>query len=80
MYALSPMLTSKALFRIGMFFVLNGFATVGEAMAWGRKESWVKTALAWVTEMSLAAWTADALDFPRGVHGIKWGELCGVRL
>ncbi|TGO14050.1 hypothetical protein BTUL_0059g00360 [Botrytis tulipae] len=79
-YALAPMLTDKALFRIGTFFVLNGFATVGEAMVWGRKESWVKTGLAWVTEMSLAAWTADALGIPRGVHGIKWRDICEVKI
>ncbi|KAG4027345.1 hypothetical protein MFRU_031g00920 [Monilinia fructicola] len=79
-YALAPMLTDKALLRIGMFFVLNGFATVGEALVWGRRESWVKTGLAWVTEMSLAAWTAGALGIPRGVHGIRWGELCGVKV
>lgn len=79
-YALAPMLTDKALFRIGMFFVLNGFATVGEAMVWGRRNSWVKTGLAWITEMSLAAWTAGALGIPRGVHGIRWGELCEVRV
>ncbi|TGO91519.1 hypothetical protein BPOR_0025g00130 [Botrytis porri] len=79
-YALAPMLTDKALFRIGMFFVLNGFATVGEAMVWGRKDNWVKTGLAWVTEMSLAAWTADALGIPRGVHGIKWRDICEVRI
>lgn len=79
-YALAPMVTEKALFRIGMFFVLNGFATVGEAMVWGRKDSWVKTGLAWVTEMSLAAWTAGALGIPRGVHGIKWSDICEVKI
>ncbi|ESZ99516.1 hypothetical protein SBOR_0081 [Sclerotinia borealis F-4128] len=75
-YALKPMVTDKALFRIGMFFVLNGFATVGETMVWGRRDGWVKMGLAWLTEMSLAGWTAAALGIPRGVHGIRTNN-CG---
>ncbi|KAA8570461.1 hypothetical protein EYC84_002742 [Monilinia fructicola] len=79
-YALAPMLTDKALLRIGMFFVLNGFATVGEALVWGRRESWVKTGLAWVTEMSLGGLDSRRAGIPRGVHGIRVGELCGVKV
>ncbi|CAD6445706.1 a59f2995-1bf8-4302-a529-516135086104 [Sclerotinia trifoliorum] len=79
-YCLAPMLTEKALFRVGMFFILNGFATVGETVVWGRKESWMKTVLAWMTEMGLAAWTASALGIPRGINGIRWAELCEVRV
>ncbi|QSZ29212.1 hypothetical protein DSL72_003723 [Monilinia vaccinii-corymbosi] len=79
-YALAPLLTHQALFRVAMFFVLNGFATVGEALVWGKSGGWLKVGLAWVTEMGLAAWTAGALGIPRGIHGIRWGELCAVRV
>lgn len=37
-YALSPILDREALVRIGVFFMLNGVATVSEAAFWGHKK------------------------------------------
>lgn len=36
-YALSPILNREGLIRIGVFFMLNGIATVSEAAIWGHK-------------------------------------------
>jgi hypothetical protein len=38
MYALSPILNREGLTRIGVFFMLNGVATVSEAAIWGHKK------------------------------------------
>ncbi|KAF3910007.1 hypothetical protein AA313_de0202320 [Arthrobotrys entomopaga] len=38
------------------FFMINGIATVFEDLIWGRKKSWLRTALAWVFEIALASW------------------------
>jgi hypothetical protein len=36
-YALSPILNREGLIRIGVFFMLNGIATVSEAAIWGHE-------------------------------------------
>lgn len=37
-YALSPILNREGLTRIGVFFMLNGVATVSEGAIWGHKK------------------------------------------
>ncbi|KAF4635186.1 hypothetical protein G7Y89_g2916 [Cudoniella acicularis] len=66
MYALSPILDEKALIRIGAFFLLNGIATVSEAMVWGKEKYVMKTVIAWVFETALASWTASGMNIPNG--------------
>lgn len=75
-YALRPILTDQALRRIGIFFLLNGIATVFEAMLWGHKKHWVKAALAWAFETALASWTASGINIPNGLNKINWGAAC----
>lgn len=75
-YALLPILTDEALFRIAMFFILNGVATVIEAAVWGTKKHWVKAVCAWIIETGLATWTASGMDIPNGLSKIPWRELC----
>lgn len=76
MYALAPIMSNAGLQRIGLFFVLNGFGTVGEAMVWGHKRHWLKTLLAWIFELSVASWTAEAARIPNGLSKIPWREVC----
>ncbi|KAG9238663.1 hypothetical protein BJ875DRAFT_480163 [Amylocarpus encephaloides] len=75
-YALSPILSTKAVTRIGLFFVLNGVGTVAEAMVWGHKKHSTKAVLAWVFETSLATWTAREINIPNGLSKIPWREVC----
>jgi len=75
-YALLPILTNEALVRIGVFFFLNGIATVSEAAIWGHKRHWAKAVLAWGFETSLATWTANGIDFPNGLSKIPWRNIC----
>lgn len=75
-YAIAPIIDREALVRIGLFFVLNGIATVFEAMIWGRKRHWMKAVLAWIFETVLASWTASALNLPSGLSKITWAEVC----
>jgi len=76
MYALYPILNREALIRIGVFFMLNGVATVTEAAIWGHKKHWLKTTLAWIFETILASWAANGLNIPNGLSRIPWKELC----
>lgn len=75
-YALYPILYREGLFRIGAFFFLNGIATVSEAAIWGHKKHWLKTALAWIFQTSMASWTAAGLNIPNGLSRIRWSEVC----
>jgi hypothetical protein len=77
-YALWPILNYEALTRIGVFFMLNGVATVSEAAVWGRNKHWLKTALAWICETLLASWAASGLNIPKGLSRIPWRALCDV--
>jgi len=77
-YALYPILDREALFRIGLFFFLNGIGTVSEAAIWGHKKHWSKMALAWVFQTTLASWTAAGLNIPNGLSRIRWSEICGA--
>lgn len=79
MFALAPILTRAALFRIGAFFVLNGAATCVEAALWARRSHWVKTAVAWAVELVLATWAVSAADIPKGVVAVRWRRICDVR-
>ncbi|KAI9835801.1 MAG: hypothetical protein M1838_005198 [Thelocarpon superellum] len=76
-YALQPILPPQSLVRIGLFFVLNGVATVVEGAIWGRKKHWVKTAMAWIFEALLASWTAEEARIPHGLGSITWKDMCG---
>lgn len=78
-YALSPMINSEGLMRIGMFFLLNGVAAVAEAMIWGHKRHWLKTVFAWSFEVAIASWTAQAVRIPNGLSKIPWHEMCDIR-
>jgi hypothetical protein len=75
-YGLMPILDREALFRVGVFFFLNGIATVSEAIVWGKKKHLLKTVLAWIFETSLATWTASGVNIPNGLSKIPWRELC----
>ena len=77
-YALYPILSREGLVRIGVFFMLNGVATVSEAAVWGYKKHWVKAALAWICETMLATWAASGLNIPNGLSRIPWSELCNA--
>jgi len=37
-YALQPILSKEALTRVGIFFFVNGVATVAEGAVWGKKK------------------------------------------
>jgi hypothetical protein len=76
MYALAPILPWAALQRIGIFFLLNGVATVSEAMVWGKRRSVLKAILAWAFEISVATWTAKGLEIPNGLSKIDWRSVC----
>lgn len=78
--ALSPLLSPAGLLRVGAFFLLNGVATVGEVMVWGRRRSWVRAALAWGFETAVATWTAEKCGIPRGFGGVRWADVCGMGL
>lgn len=78
-YALSPIMDPACLQRIGIFFTLNGIAVVAEALIWGHRKHWLKTALAWAFEVAIAGWTAEAARIPNGLSRIPWGELCDAR-
>jgi hypothetical protein len=78
-YALSPTMDTAGLQRIGMFFFLNGIATTSEALVWGQRKHWLKAVLAWVFEITLASWTAEAARIPNGLSRIHWKELCDAR-
>lgn len=77
-YLLYPILPSHSLFRIGMFFVINGVATICEAAIWGRKRHWLKAVMAWTFETYLASWAVETAQIPNGVHNIPWRSMfCG---
>lgn len=78
MYALAPILDREALYRIGLFFFVNGIATVAEAAVWGKRRHWLKAVLAWVFETAIATWTASGVNFPNGLSKIPWREMCDV--
>jgi len=78
MFALQPIVTRAALLRIGIFFFLNGVATVAEATLWGKKRHWLKTLMAWVFETGIATWTASGMNFPNGLSRISWKEVCNA--
>jgi hypothetical protein len=78
-YALLPILNNQALARIGVFFFLNGIATVAEAAIWGHKKHWTKATLAWIFETLLASWTASGMNIPNGLSKIPWREICDAR-
>jgi len=76
MFALQPIVSRAALFRIGVFFSLNGVATVAEASVWGRKKHWLKALMAWAFETSIATWTASGMNFPNGLSKVPWKDVC----
>jgi hypothetical protein len=76
MYALQPILHRDGLIRVGLFFFLNGVATVVETMIWGSKKHQLKTLLAWAFETSVATWAASGMRIPHGLWNIRWKEIC----
>jgi hypothetical protein len=78
-YALSPLLPSDALNKIGLFFFFNGIATVAEAMIWGHKKHWARAALAWIFETVVSTWTVNGIYIPNGLSSIPWTEVCKIR-
>jgi hypothetical protein len=76
MYALQPILHREGLIRTGLFFFLNGVASVVEFAIWGDRRHWLKTLFAWVFETCIATWAASGMSIPHGLSKIRWGELC----
>lgn len=76
MYALYPILDREELYRIGIFFFLNGVATVSEAAIWGQRKHWLRATLAWVFQTTMASWTAAGVNIPNGLSRIRWSEVC----
>lgn len=84
MYCFYPVLDQRAVNRIGLFFFLNGIATIAESAIWGKKRHWAKAALAWTFQIILATWVASSLNLPsntlkifmeRGSYVTKHSEL-----
>lgn len=40
----------------------------------------MRASLAWAFQTVVASWTAETAGIPRGLNGVKWGELCGQGL
>lgn len=78
MYALAPVMSITGLIRVGLFFFLNGVASVAETLIWGQKKHWVKAVLAWVFELTISSWTASAARIPNGLSKVPWREICDV--
>lgn len=76
MYALQPILDQEGTIRVGLFFFLNGVATVVETMIWGNKKHWLKTLLSWVFETCVATWAISGMSIPHGLWSIRWEEIC----
>ncbi|KAI6249916.1 hypothetical protein HI914_01645 [Erysiphe necator] len=74
MFCVYPVLNSKAVNRIGLFFFINGVATLAEAVMWGKKRHWAKAVLAWTFEIIIATWVASSLDVPSNTLSILWNE------
>jgi hypothetical protein len=75
-YALAPIMSTTGLQRVGWFFILNGLATVAEAIIWGPKKHWLRTLLAWTFELVVSSWTAETAGIPNGLSKIPWREMC----
>ena len=75
-YGLAPIMSTTGLQRVGWFFILNGLATVTEAIIWGHKKHWLRTLLAWAFELAVSSWTAEAAGIPNGLSKIRWREIC----
>ncbi|KIN04750.1 hypothetical protein OIDMADRAFT_17670 [Oidiodendron maius Zn] len=75
-YALQPILDQEGTIRVGLFFFLNGVATVVETMIWGNKKHWLKTLLSWAFETSVATWAISGMSIPHGLWRIRWEEIC----
>ncbi len=78
-YALLPLLSAEGLRRILIFFAGNGLLTVLEYAFWGKREHWVKAALAWGVETAFASWTVQGMEFPNGLVNLRWEQICGAR-
>ncbi|KAF2452470.1 hypothetical protein BDY21DRAFT_294667 [Lineolata rhizophorae] len=78
-YTLTPVVSSKGLWRIWWFFFANGVLAVGERAYWRGAKSRLRTLLAWFLVTLLASWTAAALDLPRGLSALRWEDLCYSR-
>ena len=78
-YALTPIMDTAGLQRIGIFSFLNGIAMATEALVWGHRKHWLKMALAWAFEVAIASWTAEAAGIPNGLSRIPRRELCDAR-
>lgn len=77
---LLPVLSTEGLKRIIWFFILNGVGTTAEVLVWGKKRNWMRASLAWAFQTVVATWAAETAGLPRGLHGVKWGELCNSGL
>ncbi|KAF3902605.1 hypothetical protein ABW21_db0208575 [Orbilia brochopaga] len=60
------------------FFVANGVATVVESAVWGRRQSWLRAALAWGVELSLASWAMSGVEFPGWLWRVHDPRFCHV--
>ncbi|POS86331.1 hypothetical protein EPUL_002744, partial [Erysiphe pulchra] len=74
MYCMYPILDQKAVNRIGLFFFLNGIATLAETAIWGKKRHWAKATLAWTFQTILATWVASSINLPSNTLTILWNE------
>lgn len=76
MYTLSPFLNPTALNRVGLYFFLNGVATVIENAIWKKRKHWVKLVLAWVFEISIASWIVSSMNIRGNLLGVPWYRGC----
>jgi hypothetical protein len=76
-FAMQPLLPGVSLARIGLFFVINGIATVCEVAIWGHRKSWLRVGIAWLFETALATWAMETVYIPRGLTQIPWRNICG---
>jgi hypothetical protein len=75
-YSLVPLLPSSALWRIGLFFIVNGIYTVAEAAVWGRRKHCAKRWMAIAFQLAMTSWTVKACHIPLGLGQLDWRKIC----
>ena len=78
-WALAPYVPPEGLWRVAVFFMVNGAGSIVDYWIWEKRNSWFRVVMNWGFEVLLAQWTVEKCNIPDGVFAVDFRNICRVR-
>jgi Membrane bound O-acyl transferase family len=75
-WAFAPYFRPEGLFRVAVFFMVNGVGCIFDNAIWGERITWLRVIVNWLYQLFWAQYTVRECDIPDGLLAIDFKNFC----